>query len=262
MNTMRKNVALLRQQGYKVKYRTRKDGGILITKINGQKFSQAKGNAFARSLLGQRLSIARDYQLSKLNPYTIQFVKKVVNGKTITKKIKVYKDTYLGSDKYYHPVSQRPALRKHAKIPEVLQKELKKVQRLWRKGGGALQKGHTTIAGSITLSNIRYQYETYGMDVAMERLVKARRYAEGYAYEENIDWYRDSLKDLLKNIDFDWSGIQEIIDLLDDDEVRANFREEWLQSLYQELYKITTKWGALAQADIDDAVSHIKAIIS
>ena len=254
MNTMRSNVVKLRQQGYKVKYRTRKDGGILITSINGKKFSQAKGNAYARSLLGERLSSARSYQLARLNPYTISWK----DGK----KVRVYRNMPLATDEALKQgLRTRPALRKHAKIPEVLQKELKKVQRLWRKGGGALQKGHTTIAGSITLSNIRYQYETYGMDIAMERLQKARRYAEGYAYEENIDWFRDSLKDLLKDADFDWSGISEIIELLDSDEVRAQFREEWMQALHEELYNITRKGGALSQADIDDAVAHMKAII-
>lgn len=241
MSTMRSNVVKLRQQGYKVKYRTRKDGGILITSINGKKFSQAKGNAFARSLLGERLSSARSYQLARLNPYIIKDKKKV------------YREGFEGR--------VRPSTIKRAKLPVDLQRELRKVQRIWRKGGGALQKGHTTIAGSITTSNIRYQYEQFGYDIAMERLQKARRYAEGYAYEENIDWFRDSLKDLLKDADFDWSGISEIIELLDSDEVRAQFREEWMQALHEELYNITRKGGALSQADIDDAVAHMKAII-
>ena len=242
---MRKNVALLKQQGYRVKYRTRKDGGILIKSINGKKFSGAKGNAYARSLLGQKLSSARSYQLARLNTYTI-----TGKGKN---KVRVYRS---GME-----ARVRPSAMKRAKLPEALKKELRKVQQLWRKGGGALQKGHSTIAGSITTSNIRYQYENFGMDVAMERLAKARRYAEGYAYEENIDWFRDSLKDLLKDSDYDWSGIEAIIERLDNDEVRANFREEWMQALHEELYSITRKGGALSQADIDDAVAHMIAII-
>ena len=238
---MRKNVAILKQQGYRVKFRTRKDGGILITSINGKKFSQAKGNAYARSLLGERLSSARSYQLARLNPY-------IVKGKT-----RVYRQGFEGR--------VRPSAHKKKRLPEDIRRELQRVQRLWRKGGGALQKGHSTIAGSITTSNIRYQYETYGREVAMERLAKARRYAEGYAYEENIDWFRDSLKDLLKDADFDWSGISEIIDMLDNDEIRANFKEEWMQSLHEELYSITKKRGGVSQTDIDDAVAHMKAII-
>lgn len=42
--------------GNKVKFRKRKDGGYIITKINNLRFTGAKGNAYARSLTGKQVS--------------------------------------------------------------------------------------------------------------------------------------------------------------------------------------------------------------
>ena len=61
-----KLVEQLKVKGYKVSYYKRKDGGILIRSINGQKFTAAKGNVFARQLLGVELSQRRGEQLRKI----------------------------------------------------------------------------------------------------------------------------------------------------------------------------------------------------
>lgn len=61
-----KLVEQLKLKGYKVSYYKRKDGGILIRSINGQKFTAAKGNVFARQLLGVELSQRRGEQLRKI----------------------------------------------------------------------------------------------------------------------------------------------------------------------------------------------------
>lgn len=61
-----KLVEQLKLKGYKVSYYKRKDGGILIRSINGQKFTAAKGNVFARQLLGVELSTRRGEQLRKI----------------------------------------------------------------------------------------------------------------------------------------------------------------------------------------------------
>lgn len=56
----------LKKQGYQVTYRVRKDGGILITSIDGQKFKGASGNKLARIYTGHTLSKRREQQLSKI----------------------------------------------------------------------------------------------------------------------------------------------------------------------------------------------------
>ena len=59
-------VKQLQLKGYKVTYYKRKDGGILIRSINGQKFTAAKGNVHARQILGVEISQRRKSQLTKI----------------------------------------------------------------------------------------------------------------------------------------------------------------------------------------------------
>ena len=61
--TIRQIAKELTAQGHEIRYRVRKDGGILITKIDNQRFTGAKGNALARQLTGQTLSETREIQL-------------------------------------------------------------------------------------------------------------------------------------------------------------------------------------------------------
>lgn len=53
----------LQRKGIQVTYRRRSDRGILITSINGKKFTGAKGNIQARDILGEKISSARQEQL-------------------------------------------------------------------------------------------------------------------------------------------------------------------------------------------------------
>lgn len=66
MANVRSLVSQLKTQGYEVTYRVRKDGGILITSIDGQKFKGASGNTRARLLTGNVLSKRRTAQLTKI----------------------------------------------------------------------------------------------------------------------------------------------------------------------------------------------------
>lgn len=56
----------LTSEGYQIKYRERKDGGILITSINGKKFTGGAGNIYARQLTGETLSSGRYIQLKTI----------------------------------------------------------------------------------------------------------------------------------------------------------------------------------------------------
>ena len=105
--TTRQLVTRLQQQGYNVTFRVRKDGGILITSINGSKFSGAKGNIQARTLLGEKISERREAQLKKITRERVRNPRKI-------------------------PVE----------TPEDLERYRKRVMRKWRKAGlkGSISK--------------------------------------------------------------------------------------------------------------------------
>lgn len=87
----------LKQLGHEVKFFHRKDGGYVITKIDGNSYSGKTGNKVARTMLGEKLSQARSVQLERI---------RTPKGKKPTKK--------------------------EALPPELL-KKLRKVQKEWRK---------------------------------------------------------------------------------------------------------------------------------
>ena len=64
--TIRQIAKELTAQGYDIRYRVRKDGGVLITKINNQRFTGATGNKLARQILGQDISEPRRAQLERI----------------------------------------------------------------------------------------------------------------------------------------------------------------------------------------------------
>ena len=61
--TMIEVVRELQQQGHKVDFYIRKDGGILVRRIDGERFSGASGNKRAREITGATISEARISQL-------------------------------------------------------------------------------------------------------------------------------------------------------------------------------------------------------
>lgn len=68
----------LQRKGYRLTIYVRKDGGILITGINGQKFVGAKGNVYARELLGYTLAERRQQQLTKITRERVRHPRKVI----------------------------------------------------------------------------------------------------------------------------------------------------------------------------------------
>lgn len=61
--TIRNIVSDLVKEGFDIKVYVRKDGGVLIKEINGQKFVGAEGNRIAREIVGETLSERRGAQL-------------------------------------------------------------------------------------------------------------------------------------------------------------------------------------------------------
>ena len=90
-------IKLLQAQGHEVEYTHRKDGGYIIRKIDGQRFSGKVGNTIARNMVGAKLSQARQVQLARI---------RLPKGRKYTKL---------------------------APLPEDVKKALRKVQRSWRK---------------------------------------------------------------------------------------------------------------------------------
>ena len=173
-------------------YFHRKDGGYVITRIDGQRFSGKSGNIRARAMTGQALSQGRSVQLARI---------RLPKGKKAEKK---------------------------EPLPETLVKELRKVQREWR-------KKHPDIRGTASMSNVRYYYKTYGEEMAMASLDKNFRYAQGLAYIDNVNFLLDRIRnDLAKD---DSSEMQAVYDLIQRNALSV--KEEWMQRLH---YDCLQEW--------------------
>lgn len=108
--TIREVIKELQAEGYNVSFYERKDGGLRITRINGEHFTGSRGNQRAREITGASLSEARVRALSKLK-------------------------TPKGKDSYNK--------RRKEKLSEETIKEIRRVQRLHRKAGKS--EGKPTI---------------------------------------------------------------------------------------------------------------------
>lgn len=166
-----KTIELVKQlqvQGYKVTYRVRTDGGILITSINGRKFKAAEGNIRAREILGVELSTRRAMQLRKI---------------TRTRRIK------------------RPKV----VTPESLEIQRKRVVRKWRKAGlsGSIAKSNLEaiirdrgIKGAKEyLDNMEKRAEGYANEGEIEALLQ-RLEQDIYSSDD------EEIEDIQKMIDY------------------------------------------------------------
>lgn len=101
-------VGILRSQGHSLNFRYRKDGSIVITRIDGKSYRNKSGNALARQMAGETLSEARKAQLTK-----IRTPKGVFGHK------------------------------RKAPLPDSIKRVLRKAQRLYRKTGAEAGKPTT-----------------------------------------------------------------------------------------------------------------------
>ena len=195
--TVRELIKELERLGYDVIARKRTDGGYIITNINGQTFTGASGNKYARQVLGVSLSPARMEQ-TKFN------VEKYIKLKEGQHKAK-------------------------GKIDEDMLKQLRKVQRIWRK---------TNIKGRITKSKLRGYIREEGTEGAKRYLERTARYGRGYAYAENVEYLAKYIEDVAKSIPN--SNLQaESYEVAR--KVRAKsevFREEWIGKVYSYWYEV------------------------
>lgn len=169
--TMIDLVQRLAQSGHRVDYRRRKDGGILITSIDGIKYTSSTGNATARKMLNVSLSEARTYQLNRIKS----------------------------------PKGIKPKDRKKSKLPVELQKKLKRVQRIWRKehkttGGTISTSGvryhfeHYNLEEALRSLD---KAEKYALGIAYEENVEWL--AQRIELDLNKD-YSDEMSDIVNRI--------------------------------------------------------------
>lgn len=115
---------------------------------------------------------------------------------------------------------------KKAPLPEQAQRFLKRLQRLHR-------KKHDTIEGSLSTKNVRYQIEHYGLEQTMRSLAKREIYMLGYAYPENVDYIIQRIRaNLDKKPNSSMEGVLNEIEAK-----KYRFLEDWINPLYDELYK-------------------------
>lgn len=192
--TIKEIAEILAENGHNIKIRKRSDGGYIISGIDSEKFRGAAGNIRARKIVGATLSPARSYQLSRIRS----------------------------------PKKISPMKRKQKPLPAELLKEMRKVQREWR-------KSHPDISGTISTKGLRYQYEKYGEEVAKASLNKAYRYSQGYAYIENVNWLDQRLESDRNKLD--GSEAAEIDDIINQIKMKSlSFKEEWISEIYEEIY--------------------------
>lgn len=155
--TMLEIVRQLQTQGHEVDFYMRKDGGILIKKIDGERFpTGASGNARARQIVGANISEARIAQL-----------------------------------KY----ATRARGVKKPSLDDEIAKEFARVKKKWNKAFKA-KGGKPHPAGYFGWKRIAYSIEKYGKEETLRRIRQAENYASGIAYAKNVEQLAVYIKDL------------------------------------------------------------------
>lgn len=193
-------VAELIKGGHQVDFYIRKDGGILIRRIDNEYFSGAHGNARAREMVGVKISEARAAQL------------KFATG---TRK-----------------ELRTPSLKK-TEIPDPIMEEYARVKKLWNKAFKA-KNGKPHPAGYFTRSRIKKAIRDYGPEEALRRIGEAEKYASGVAYSKNVQHLSDYI--LTTGVQLNSQELQTLAaDILAN---AYSIREEWIQPAYESLYKL------------------------
>lgn len=146
--SMRTIVSKLQSQGHHIDFYVRKDGGILVKSIDGQRFTKgASGNKVARELAGSTLSEARRSQLK---------------------------------------FATRARKFKHPTLDDEVQREWERVKKKWNKVFKA-KGGKPHPAGYFGWNRINRTIKEYGREEALRRIREAEKYASGVAYAKNVD---------------------------------------------------------------------------
>lgn len=146
--SMRTIVSKLQSQGHHIDFYVRKDGGILVKSIDGQRFTKgASGNIVARQMAGSTLSEARSSQLK---------------------------------------FATRARKFKHPTLDDEVQKEWARVKKKWNKVFKA-KGGKPHPAGYFGWNRINRTIKLYGREEALLRIREAEKYTSGVAYAKNVE---------------------------------------------------------------------------
>lgn len=127
------------------------------------------------------------------------------------------------------PKRVAPMMRQKAPLPAELVKKLRQVQREWR-------KKHEDISGTLSMRGLRYQYETYGKEEALASLDKGYRYAQGFAYFDNVNWLIERITSYMNKVDeSEQKVLQKVVSKIQ--QKIMTFKEEWINPIYQDWYE-------------------------
>ena len=149
-------VRQLQFKGHIVEFYIRKDGGILIKRIDNVRYTKgASGNQAARSILGVTLSEARQSQL-----------------------------------KY----ATRARRVKRPKLDDEVYNEWSRVKKKWNKAFKS-KHGKPHPAGYFGWARIKYTLDHYGREEALRRIHEAEKYTSGLAYDKNVQYLIGFIRD-------------------------------------------------------------------
>ena len=212
----------LQNAGIDIKYRVRKDGGILITEVDGTRFTGAKGNAFIRNMTGESLSEAQIKQRQQIKP----------------------------------PKRVAPAKRKKAELPEDITKQIKKLQRLYAKDK---TKGKPTIRQTRKIIEKYGIDEAKRLLQQSEYYVRGIAYTENI---EAVIQRLAQVANIVTASGADANSIYQLIEMTKDerDNHREDFTEEKLKHLLDEIYSFEASWN-MYQSGVSEEFSDEDQII-
>lgn len=159
--TMMEVVRQLQAQGHSVSYYVRRDGGILIKSIDGERFPiGASGNTRARQLVGASISEARVSQLK---------------------------------------FATRARKFKHPTLDDEIKKEWERVKKKWNRAFKA-KGGKPHPAGYFGWNRINRTIKEYGREEALRRIREAEKYSSGLAYSKNVEYLVKLIRDAGKKL--------------------------------------------------------------
>lgn len=246
MVTLRKIIADLIKKDYDISYYDRSDGGLVVTQINGTRYRGKEGNKAVRAIIGAHLSQARRIQLKDITrikkgeiEVTRARAKKIAAGET-------FKEPKKHGRKRVEPLSKE------------FQKELRKLQKTWR-------KNQIKAKGKPTTKRLRQLIKEEGEEEALRKLRRQQRYAEGYAYEENVAVLLDRINNAISNIEdndeLSWAKDDLCNIWMKINSMKLTFKEEWISHVYNYLYDVERAIHNDNPGLLKNALDNIKAII-
>ena len=246
MATLRNIIADLIKKDYDISYYERSDGGLVVTQINGTRYRGKEGNKAIRAIVGAHLSQAKRIQLKDITrikkgeiEVTRARAKKIAAGET-------FKEPKKPGRKRVEPLSKE------------FQKELRKLQKTWR-------TNQVKAKGKPTTKRLRQLIKEEGEEEALRKLRRQQRYAEGYAYEENVSVLLDRLNNAISNIE-DNEALNALSSRLENLYIKINslkltFKEAWISDIYNYLYDVEKGIQNDDIEMVERAVSNIESIL-